>query len=96
MLLSEIPGETSRRVYGVPQASPRDAAKNHRVFRAPVPGQVLRRGADPGRAEREAARGRDQLQLPVVGRVRAVLRECGLQLRVRRRHQTTLRSLPAR
>lgn len=96
MFPSKIPGETSRRIHGVPQAAAGDAATNHRVFRTPVSGQILRRGANPGRVKREATRGCDQLQLSVSSRVRSFLCKRGLQFRVRRRHQTALRSLPAR
>ncbi|CAG9813148.1 unnamed protein product [Phaedon cochleariae] len=62
-------GETSGRVHGVPQTPARDAPADHGVLRAPLPGQVLRRGVHPGGAVREAARGRHQLQLQVAGGV---------------------------
>lgn len=89
-----ILGETSGGVHGVPQAASGDASTDHGVLRAPLPGQVLRRGADPGRAEREAPGGRHQLQLPITCRFSAILCQRRLKLRVRRCDQTTLRSLP--
>ena len=49
--------EASGGVHGVPQAAARHAPEDRRVFRAPIPGQVLRRGGHPGRALGEAQRG---------------------------------------
>lgn len=89
-----IPGKTSGGVHGVSEATTRDATADHGVLRAPVPGQVLRRGTNPGRAEREAAGRRHQLQLSLTRRLRALLRQRRFKLRVRRCDQITLRSLP--
>lgn len=50
-------GKTSRRVYGVQEAAARNAATDNRVLRAQIPGQVLRRGGDPGRALGKTERG---------------------------------------
>lgn len=44
-------------VHGLPQAAGRHTAAHPRVLRAPLPGQGVRRGQHPGRAERAAARG---------------------------------------
>lgn len=83
-------GEASGGVHGVQEVAARDAATHHRILRASVPGQVLRRGGHSGRAVGEVARGRDQLQLQVTGGFGAVLCQCGLQLRLGRRHQAEI------
>lgn len=66
-------GEAGGGVHGLQEAAARDAATHHRVFRTPVPRQVLRRGVHPGGALGKAARRRHQLQLQVLGRLRALL-----------------------
>lgn len=50
-------GKTSRRVHGLQKATARDAATDNRVLRAQIPGQVLRRGGNPGRALGKTERG---------------------------------------
>lgn len=49
--------EASRGVHGVPPPAEGHAPAHHRVLRAPLPGQILRRGRHLGRALGKTARG---------------------------------------
>ena len=50
-------GEAGGGVHGLQEAAEGHAAEDHRVLRAPLPGQVLRRGGDPRGALGEAQGG---------------------------------------
>lgn len=42
-------GKTSRGIYGVQKIAARDEAADNRILRAPLPGQILRRGINSRR-----------------------------------------------
>ena len=52
-----VAAQTGGGVHGLPQVTAGAEDEDHRVFRAPLPGQVLRWRNDPGRTLRETSRG---------------------------------------
>ena len=51
------PGEAGRGVHGLQEAAPGHQEQDHRVLRAQIPGQVLRRGTHTRGTVRETQRG---------------------------------------
>lgn len=58
-------GETSRGIHGLPKVTTWNETEDHGIFRAPIPGQILRRGVDPRGALGEIKRSTSDYDVPI-------------------------------